>query len=155
MQLDQMLIFKCCEGPFQRNRSETMFYNEYTKRYKVVTVSRQLTMRLFVFVSSIIIFAAILLVPNVFAKGTDDQQLIDAGCKFDMNERYGGDVPRWYGWGMLLQNGACIEDTYSTTIVPEKGITKAYCTKMPCYKKPFAQFKISSGSVIDFLSQLK
>ena len=95
------------------------------------TVSKQLTMRLFVFVRSIIIFTPLMLVPNAFAKGAkgyDDQQLIDAGCKFDMNERYGGDVPRWHGWGTLLQKGACIEDTYSTTIVPEKGITKAYCT---------------------------
>ena len=87
-------------------------------------------MKYFAYVSSIVILITILFAPNISAKKAkvyEQKQLIDAGCKFDMNERYDS-PPRWVGYGELLQNGACIVDTYSKTAVPEKGITKAYCT---------------------------
>ena len=57
----------------------------------------------------------------------DNQYLIDAGCKYDSCGPL-CEARRWTGFGTLLQKGACIERTYSQTAVPEKGITRAYCT---------------------------
>ena len=58
-------------------------------------------------------------------KLSDNQGLIDAGCSIDT---CGGlcDAPRIKGFGYLLQKGACTVRTYSKSVVPERGITKAY-----------------------------
>ena len=82
------------------------------------------------FLSRVIISSFLLIAPHIFAydaKAYDSQALIEAGCKIDTCGRM-CDKPRWHGTGKLLQKGACIEDTYSKTAVPEKGVTNAYCT---------------------------
>ena len=87
-------------------------------------------MRMFLFFSRIIISNTLFTAPHIFAYGSsayDGQALIEAGCKIDTCRKM-CDKPRWHGTGKLLQKGACIENTYSKTAVPEKGITKAYCT---------------------------
>ena len=60
-----------------------------------------------------------------------NQLLIDAGCKTrEMHSIPGPDGDRWMsvfnGNGKLLANGACIDDSYTKNVVPEKGITKIY-----------------------------
>ena len=57
----------------------------------------------------------------------DENQLkLEAGCKW--NSCKFCDTPKWSGMGILLQKGACIENTYRKAAIPEKGITRAYCT---------------------------
>ena len=52
-------------------------------------------------------------------KLSDDKGLIEAGCSYDT---CGGmcDVPRLFGFGYLLQKGACLVRTYRKSVVPEK-----------------------------------
>ena len=62
-------------------------------------------------------------------KSSDDHLLIEAGCKFNTCQFC--DEPKWHGFGYLLQKGACIEPTYSKSIVPDNeidDIIEAYST---------------------------
>ena len=58
--------------------------------------------------------------------GPEEKRLLmEAGCKFDSCGHM-CKSPRWTASGELLEKGACIEDSYRTSVVPEKGITKVY-----------------------------
>ena len=61
------------------------------------------------------------------SKVSNGRSLLEAGCKYSTCEDL-CDVPNWKGYGYLLQNGACIEPTYSKSIVPENGFTFIYAT---------------------------
>ena len=57
--------------------------------------------------------------------------MVDAGCKTrTMKSISGLTGKQWVsvlnGKGKLLANGACIGDSYTKNVVPEKGITKIY-----------------------------
>ena len=56
---------------------------------------------------------------------SDSKALVEAGCSFDFCQGM-CDTPKLRGYGYLLQQGVCIGGTYSKSVIPEKGITKAY-----------------------------
>ena len=56
------------------------------------------------------------------AASSTNRLMIEAGCK---KKGRNGD---WIRSGKLLEKGACIDEDYRRYVVPEKGITKVYCT---------------------------
>lgn len=84
-------------------------------------------------VSSFIVVSVLGILTNVqqsnayTPKLSKDSDLIEAGCFFDW---CGGmcEAPKLKGEGNLLQKGACVNDTYSKSTIPEIGVTKAYTT---------------------------
>ena len=57
----------------------------------------------------------------------DNQDLIDAGCKYDSCGPL-CESRKWIGYGTTLQKGACVAREYSKGVPPEIEGTKVYCT---------------------------